>query len=722
CFFSLLEPALKPVDSRQHPETAQYGLFVELANRSLDYVRSLKITGLREASTRDILFRVNHKKRTEGISKGNRLPDIVVVPLASARRVHGKPTGDWKECSENEGTNRGCFGWPDVLVCGEVTLREESQQPDVYHTDSESTAASTSSCQDGSKFTLITSASNSIAASGSSISPLSTRSGSTHVSVSSVPEVRAGLPRGLKRPGNHNDQSSSKRSTSDKTRMGDPDKSASESNRQYQPNQSLSGESKANTSNNGAKEHMLEAALQLGINAAEMLRCSLGRRHAFGMIIIDAMLWIWWFDRQGAIQSSGINFIEDLPRFMVLLFAIQRFDLDDWGFDEALDPSVALRHSSPDIPTTQTVEYEVDGKDGKIKVRFSSKIEKPLHEVFSLKGRCTHVFPVAGTPEQPPLVAKLYWPNQDRPHEAEIIDHARENLDLVDHLPDVFGRLDIDPMGTRRIRDELGISSNSPGRPRLLRIIIMEELSPIIKLRGDDLIIAWAECVRCHYLLSEKNIRHLDLSLANLMVREREFEGKPKYFGVVNDWDLGDMENNLLEARGELTKTILFTALDILKPRPANEQVVQRYSHDLESFAWILVWVFLAVQESKVAPVSDVVEWQTGDPESSLNARVTFTVMPSVFKPHEEWQRYWMMARRIAEWLRGRIPAPPPIQDEEDNDEMTVSNQNAPFDENQVPNQDDTPEERKELLWSLLEMVKKRLGDRMPSLPHIEGL
>ncbi|CAE6483108.1 unnamed protein product [Rhizoctonia solani] len=332
----------------------------------------------------------------------------------------------------------------------------KARQPDIYGTDSKGTAASIPPYPDGSKFASIISASNSTAASGASISPSSTWSVSSRGSVPSVPEAhesKAGLPRGLKRHGDHTDQSSSKRSTSGNIRIDDPNKPASGSNME-EPNQPIPGGSKPNTSNNGTKEVMPKAMLQLGINGAEMLRCSLVRRHAFGMVIIDATIC-------GSIDKA-------------------RFSLEDSTLSQIF-----------------LVEYEVDGKDGKFKVRFSSKIEKPLHEVFSLKGKYTSVFPVTGAPGQPPLVAKLYWPNQDRPHEADIIDHARKNPDLANHLPDVFGRFDIDPIGTRRIRDELGISSNSPRRPRLLRIIIMEELSPIIKLRGGDLIIAWAECVRC---------------------------------------------------------------------------------------------------------------------------------------------------------------------------------------------------------------------------------
>ena len=40
--------------------------------------------------------------------------------------------------------------------------------------------------------------------------------------------------------------------------------------------------------------------------------------------LTDGVMWIWHYDRQGCIQSEGINFLEDLPTFLVLLYALQR--------------------------------------------------------------------------------------------------------------------------------------------------------------------------------------------------------------------------------------------------------------------------------------------------------------------------------------------------------------------------------------------------------------
>ncbi|KAG1718980.1 uncharacterized protein EDB91DRAFT_502776 [Suillus paluster] len=51
----------------------------------------------------------------------------------------------------------------------------------------------------------------------------------------------------------------------------------------------------------------------------------------FTMAFADNVVWVRYHDRQGISQCSGIDFIEDLPRFIVLFYAFQRFKLEDWG-------------------------------------------------------------------------------------------------------------------------------------------------------------------------------------------------------------------------------------------------------------------------------------------------------------------------------------------------------------------------------------------------------
>lgn len=45
----------------------------------------------------------------------------------------------------------------------------------------------------------------------------------------------------------------------------------------------------------------------------------------------DDKIWVIYDDCQGIIHTHGMDFIKNLPRFLMLLFAFQRFELEDWA-------------------------------------------------------------------------------------------------------------------------------------------------------------------------------------------------------------------------------------------------------------------------------------------------------------------------------------------------------------------------------------------------------
>lgn len=99
-----------------------------------------------------------------------------------------------------------------------------------------------------------------------------------------------------------------------------------------------------------------------------------------------------------------------------------------------------------------------------------------------------------------------------------------------------------------------------------------------------------SECVG-HYLIWRMGIAHNDISLSNLMCTERNGH----IVGILNDFDLaGFMEpgaRNPEKMGWERTGSIAFMSMDVLK-HPDGEQR-RWYRHDLESFAWCLLWVMM---------------------------------------------------------------------------------------------------------------------------------
>ncbi|KAH7309409.1 hypothetical protein B0J17DRAFT_634350 [Rhizoctonia solani] len=331
-----------------------------------------------------------------------------------------------------------------------------------------------------------------------------------------------------------------------------------------------------------------------------MLRSLLGRGHIFGLIII------------------GEAFPEIIENLVLNSSQMQSFTLADWGFNQELGPSVAPRHSLSESTIPETVKLDIDET---LKVGFRYDMSTRLHEVFTLRGWSTNVFEVTSSTEQQRLVAKLYWPNGDRPHEPVIIQRAREVPGLSNHLPRAFG----------------------------------------------------------HYLLWEE-IRHPDLSLSNLMVRLED----GWHYGAINDWDLSDIDNQPKSCQ-ELTITVRFTAI---------EPVAQLYYYELESFLWIIIWVFLGVQQSKNETGSKVATSLTGDPRVSRMERTFFLRVPDEYEM-PGWGSYRETANRIADWIDAHY---------------------------QTPERDETTSKRKELLQNLLAVVRGGgYTGNMPSTPVIDG-
>jgi len=216
----------------------------------------------------------------------------------------------------------------------------------------------------------------------------------------------------------------------------------------------------------------------------------------------DDILYVWYFDRQDAIQCAGFNFIQDLPRFMVLLLIMQRMQNVQWG----LNPLFARA-------TGSAPQIHVEDKDlGSVDLKFIVDTEdRTTH--YGLRGRATNVFPVESKRlsqlmQQHPsenssneMVAKLYWPEEARESEADILRKVQEFAedypdDVKGHIPEMVWFHKFDETSTANIRKTLGIDDPERGS-RVLYIIVFRKLLPITSLKGDDFLRAWWQVVVC---------------------------------------------------------------------------------------------------------------------------------------------------------------------------------------------------------------------------------
>jgi hypothetical protein len=172
-------------------------------------------------------------------------------------------------------------------------------------------------------------------------------------------------------------------------------------------------------------------------------------------------------------------------------------------------------HTLPELISSGEVQVN-DKKLGVVDLKFNlTSDERTTH--FGLRGRATTVFPVesvalsALVPQLPhynlrnptnKLVAKLYWPEEERESEVDILQKVYEIAKKDEegkvkrHVPELVWSHKFEDSSTANIRRALGIDDAETGR-RVFYIIVFRELLPITKLSGDEFLSAWWQTVVC---------------------------------------------------------------------------------------------------------------------------------------------------------------------------------------------------------------------------------
>ncbi|CAL1716200.1 unnamed protein product [Somion occarium] len=418
--------------------------------------------------------------------------------------------------------------------------------------------------------------------------------------------------------------------------------------------------------------------VQLASYAAEMLCRGPAVNHCINVLVVDDVAWLWWYDRQGAIQCTGINFLDDLPRFLVLLLVLQRFStMDLWGFNPILDPIVVQYHSGQ-LPLSQMgnisqepFDLEIPVEGGKIKVNLDPKENE--YSRHTLVGRGTRVFQgsegiLFRDPDNPEVLMnerarhaaiKIYWPDSSRPSEQTVVQKAREAAEkidpgLLDNLPKIYGACTLSKYETGHIRKFLELWDLDSGtkervyRSRTLNVIISEWLEPLWKLPPYNFTLAWYDIVRCHFAMWIAGVKHCDPSEGNMLYREKG----NKNHGVLNDWDLGSVEG-LNDHKGlERTGTVPFMSLDLLNRKFWLGHIRRQYRHDLESFIWMLPWAVLCYQDCERKETQDPIRsWQTGNYRQCRKEKTDFFASMAVLQEDRrippQWMAFWPLLRNL---------------------------------------------------------------------------
>ncbi|KAG0700633.1 hypothetical protein DFH29DRAFT_613654 [Suillus ampliporus] len=349
----------------------------------------------------------------------------------------------------------------------------------------------------------------------------------------------------------------------------------------------------------------LHPIVQNGLYAAEMFAAHIARLHVISSIVMNDIIYIWYFDRQDVIQCSGINFVQDLPRFMVLLLIMQRMKYEQWGLNPEFEPT-------PGVSDKIVIRDEEKNMNVDLKLDLKSD-ERTTH--YGLRGRATTVFPVESqvlsNMEQKPhfrnksagLVAKLYWPEESRESEPNILNKvyeiAQQEAKVVGHVPEMVWFYKFEETSTAKIRKALGLEDPELGS-RVLYIIVFKKLVPITTLSGMEFLSAWWQVVICHHTLWKNGVRHRDVSPSNLMV----YQSGDIWIGVLNDYDLSSLHLSSTQDDSpsglERTGTVPFMALELLTEKAIAGKVEHLYQHDAESLIWVLAWVCLRYEDGEL--------------------------------------------------------------------------------------------------------------------------
>ncbi|KAG1865761.1 hypothetical protein C8R48DRAFT_705930, partial [Suillus tomentosus] len=283
---------------------------------------------------------------------------------------------------------------------------------------------------------------------------------------------------------------------------------------------------------------------------------------------------------------------------------MQRMGYEQWGLNRMFEPEPGF--SGKVMVEDAQIDLELDVK---------SK-ERVTH--FGKRGRATTVFSMksealSGLQRDPrfpnessELVAKLYWPEETRQGEPDILKEvykiAQTDPDVRGHVPELVWFHKFEETSTSKIRVALGLkdAERAEQGSRVLYIIVFRKLIPITTLSGEAFIAAWWQVVKCHRALWKGGVLHRDVSPSNLMV----YRLRGQFIGVLNDYDLSSFKCD--GPRGlERTGTLPFMAADLLTPDAMAGKVEHVYAHDAESLIWVLTWVCLRYELRKNRPLEE---------------------------------------------------------------------------------------------------------------------
>ncbi|KAK7684449.1 hypothetical protein QCA50_012396 [Cerrena zonata] len=404
-----------------------------------------------------------------------------------------------------------------------------------------------------------------------------------------------------------------------------------------------------------------DAELQMAKYVNELLSHGI-RSYAFGFLVQETRMSLWYVDRMGMATSQSFDIFHDPELFLLVIAALHS----------------ANRHQ---LGATLELPRAVSGKGTAIKKSLSFRLRvtpsSPLVVAYGAIGRGTTVVPVTAEGHarklfgDEKLVAKMSWPSVHRKSEATIIRVIRKKIGehkdakkYLKNIVDLKCSLDMSGMEVKLPRAFMDLSE--PYEPRLLRTLVMKEYLPLENIRslGDFKTVYKHIFEAHHWVFVVVGILHRDPSLSNFLFY---YDDDGNVVGILADWDVSSSKEDLAALRDGVDKaerpedsldvsttvprtdeetksedaakirdagteqrpryrtgTGPFMALDLL----ATTKIVHRYRHDLESFFYILCYFCAqfrpSTPENPKAHFAYLHGWESGNTKQVHTTKYSF--------------------------------------------------------------------------------------------------
>jgi hypothetical protein len=268
----------------------------------------------------------------------------------------------------------------------------------------------------------------------------------------------------------------------------------------------------------------LHPTVQSALYASERLCSSVTISHTLGVIIKGILtsllasclsflltlqfagdgMWVWWYDRGGALQTEGFSIVSDLPFLVTFLAILQRFSKAAWGILPELEP----------LPVQNMFKVTLNSHDGQdIDVAIDAR---EARQRLGLMSRATVVAKATSESPNPlllgktfagmqDLVVKISWPEKSRTSEVDLLRRAycdaAEDPKMRGHIPVALAWGTWDHSFTSSITATIDVS-NTRRINRCLRIILFVKLNPITQLSGIDFMKAYWDCFESEHVPS----------------------------------------------------------------------------------------------------------------------------------------------------------------------------------------------------------------------------